>query len=79
MESVYDYENYKCNYENNEGECTHEYEGYGCIKDRCQVFGTVMVKLSGDEKVCSHRQDNYCMKFRKFHCPGVETCHAFNL
>ena len=79
METDYNSENYKCNYENESGECTHEYEGYGCIKDRCDLYGSMMVKLQTEKRVCTHKQDNYCMKFRKFHCPGVDTCHEFNL
>ena len=80
MEGNFKLENYKCQHENENGECTFEYEGYGCIKDRCNVYGTVMVRMDGgEEKLCSYKQDDYCTRNRKFHCPGVENCHTFNL
>lgn len=79
METSNDYNNYRCQHENDNGECTHEYEGYGCIKDRCHMYGTMMVRIGSDEKLCSYKQDNYCTRFKKFHCPGAESCHSFNL
>jgi hypothetical protein len=79
MDGSFDFGNYRCQHENENGECTNEYEGYGCIKDRCSIFGTEMVRLDGEKKLCSYRQEDYCTRFRRFHCPGVEHCHTLNL
>lgn len=78
MDARYDFRNFRCSFENENGECTGNYDGFGCIKDKCEIYGLSMLRAD-NRKVCSYNQDNYCARFKKFNCPGVENCSSIRL
>lgn len=67
----------KCKFEDENGLCQTEYEGFACIKHKCAVYGKM---FSPEEKgMCSYLTEDakYCQKYKKFLCLGKEKCEFF--
>lgn len=64
----------KCQFEDEAGWCSGEYEGFRCIKHKCNLFGKATVEDLGGDRCMHNTEGNYCVKYRKFFCPGEERC-----
>jgi hypothetical protein len=49
------------------GFCQGKYEGFGCIKNRCDIYG----------RRCEFLANTYCQKYKRFFCTGDEDCNTF--
>lgn len=68
----------KCEFEDEEGFCRTEYEGYACIKHKCATYGKMFVPEK--KEICSHLTEDakYCQKYKKFLCLGEGKCKSFS-
>jgi hypothetical protein len=56
-----------CDYLDPNGNCTGQYKGFACIKDKCRAEVRKRCQFSTPEGF-------YCLKYRRFECVGPENC-----
>jgi hypothetical protein len=57
----------RCDFLAADGKCTGQYNGFGCIKDKCKAEKRKRCEFSTPEGF-------YCMKYQRFECVGSENC-----
>ncbi|UCE37860.1 MAG: hypothetical protein JSW00_01035 [Thermoplasmata archaeon] len=61
-----------CKYDDGNGWCTSKFEGFGCIKERCEIYAPK--NDEGNECSGIAGQGIYCRKYNRFFCAGKENC-----
>ena len=60
---------FECKFLDEDGECRGKYDGFECIKEKCEYYQW----KTGI--VCRYKGvDGYCAKYGRFFCPGIENC-----
>ena len=57
----------RCDFLGPDGKCSGEYNGFGCIKEKCKADRRKHCEFSTPEGF-------YCSKYKRFECVGAENC-----
>ena len=56
-----------CDLRSSEGKCNGQYQGLGCIEEKCRAEKRNVCEFSTPE-------GSYCLKYHRFECVGAENC-----